>query len=1199
MNHSSALHFHITMKTNLAHFTSALLGIALAIILLPGTALGQGFTDSSVTFYGEVHQVGGAQTVLLQSGTLEVTFVNQSNPLNAVTLQTSLRPTGSGEPKPYSYALQVPLAYLPEDHRIGESLAIGTQETDFQVQSITINGSPATLPDGSKEFYALSFASRADQYRLDLIVMGDSTDTDGDGLPDWWESQHGLDPNLADATSDLDSDGWSNLDEFKRGSDPAQSNTEPQLATAEILVPEAGKAGLFVHVLDSDTAAADIVIGFAGGAGGGFDLEFDGSLLEFTPGEAQRFSLADLRAGRLTIAHSDRAVRQFSLPIQWDDGGDVSSGAVMVRIASPSSEDGSDASLWLDGHKLPAEGTAIGNWNDRSGNGRHAMQPLADHQPIVRDRAVDFAASNSAHLFFQDSAVPAGDHTILVAFRAADSSSTAQTLLASNRGFLRLAATSEAISYPGAPVYQIDDLAVGGYENVSGTTTTSIFRREGGLLQNIFGLSYDGENIAGEPIDPVLPTIGARRPAIAGETQVVEDAFGGKLSELLVFPSALPEQKLRDVHDYLQSKWSGAVIWDLSTELKDIELSTTGPGRHIIRGGHGDDVIGGGPMKDILSGGAGADTLTGGGGIDRFVFGGVDTGNDVITDFDIEEDVIDLSALFWGQTGDARQFVSVRLDTNFSTPVPTLDSVLLVERPDGSEQEIVLRDQVVGATQLIQLIVEGRLRMGGLSIPTAVQLALGPGNQGAALHESLDQPFTIEVTRSGEGSAAALEVPLGFFEDAFGGDLVLEGAATTEGQRAVVSFERGETSKILTFRPVPDLETEGEELWQIAVLPHFKYSAGGTLIEQVVGDDSLVQLELIEANALAGSGQAARVRVFRDGDLGEPLVVKLQLGGTAEQGVHIDPVAGSVTIAAGQQASEVQITARTGALSAGPKVVLFQISPHADYQIGSPNEAVVYVADTAEEANGAGFDRWLQTRNGGEFANLADLMKTDPESLGRYVRAYAFGLDAAGDLGKSQLALRIIEGRPELLAKGTFDAADVRWGVQASGSLDRWADAGDTFVEVADPRGLRLIGEPLAPNESGRFYRLNFTLEPGPLAGATIIELTGATRFGISGDAIWSTDQATGKLRSSGGTAGEVSRIIAEVPGGAAIDFEMALVGGEGNSLVFYIDGIRIDQTDGASVRVQEHLTGPGAHLLMWELETGNGQALIGRPAGF
>ncbi|MEP3846646.1 MAG: calcium-binding protein [Paracoccaceae bacterium] len=61
-----------------------------------------------------------------------------------------------------------------------------------------------------------------------------------------------------------------------------------------------------------------------------------------------------------------------------------------------------------------------------------------------------------------------------------------------------------------------------------------------------------------------------------------------------------------------------------------------------IKGDAGNDVIFGGGGADLLNGGAGNDTLTGNGGDDVFVFND-GFGNDVVTDFDIGRDVIDLS----------------------------------------------------------------------------------------------------------------------------------------------------------------------------------------------------------------------------------------------------------------------------------------------------------------------------------------------------------------------------------------------------------------------------------------------------------------------------------------------------------------------------------------------------------------------------
>jgi hypothetical protein len=51
-----------------------------------------------------------------------------------------------------------------------------------------------------------------------------TSDSDGDGMPDGWETQHGLDPqNATDANADSDGDGFSNLQEYVAGTDPTSS----------------------------------------------------------------------------------------------------------------------------------------------------------------------------------------------------------------------------------------------------------------------------------------------------------------------------------------------------------------------------------------------------------------------------------------------------------------------------------------------------------------------------------------------------------------------------------------------------------------------------------------------------------------------------------------------------------------------------------------------------------------------------------------------------------------------------------------------------------------------------------------------------------------------------------------------------------------------------------------------------------------
>jgi hypothetical protein len=53
------------------------------------------------------------------------------------------------------------------------------------------------------------------------------TDSDGDGMPDCWETLYGLNPRVNDADGDLDGDGFKNLMEYKWNTDPSDSNSKP------------------------------------------------------------------------------------------------------------------------------------------------------------------------------------------------------------------------------------------------------------------------------------------------------------------------------------------------------------------------------------------------------------------------------------------------------------------------------------------------------------------------------------------------------------------------------------------------------------------------------------------------------------------------------------------------------------------------------------------------------------------------------------------------------------------------------------------------------------------------------------------------------------------------------------------------------------------------------------------------------------
>ena len=106
----------------------------------------------------------------------------------------------------------------------------------------TANWSFATsLAPGSNDFTII--ATDASPYanqstaKLTVVYLPQIVDTSGDGIPDSWESAHGLDPSLNNASGDPDGDGYTNLQEYLAGTDPQGPNSHPAGAKGIDYVP--------------------------------------------------------------------------------------------------------------------------------------------------------------------------------------------------------------------------------------------------------------------------------------------------------------------------------------------------------------------------------------------------------------------------------------------------------------------------------------------------------------------------------------------------------------------------------------------------------------------------------------------------------------------------------------------------------------------------------------------------------------------------------------------------------------------------------------------------------------------------------------------------------------------------------------------------------------------------------------------------
>jgi len=77
---------------------------------------------------------------------------------------------------------------------------------------------------GKYKFYIKSedsLGNKGETEKKEFWITDDLNDTDGDGMPDWWEEKHDFNPyDPSDGENDEDNDGFTNAEEFKRGTNP-------------------------------------------------------------------------------------------------------------------------------------------------------------------------------------------------------------------------------------------------------------------------------------------------------------------------------------------------------------------------------------------------------------------------------------------------------------------------------------------------------------------------------------------------------------------------------------------------------------------------------------------------------------------------------------------------------------------------------------------------------------------------------------------------------------------------------------------------------------------------------------------------------------------------------------------------------------------------------------------------------------------